>query len=199
MKTNLPLKTLLLLASALLLPACTSVSIKQYAVGTPPPLCREQAPREKLIVYWGTAWRADQKEIPFRDRIAAREIEAFFRQDPCYELLDIATRVDQTKVLLVEESRVIEAARRQGADRLLLIRLEELGPNLMVYLSPILWQTKNEVLVRVRSLDVGSGEIESDVTIHWMRGGPFTAHGAKELPIDLRGALHSIVSGRDGG
>jgi hypothetical protein len=103
--------------------------------------------------------------------------------------------VDDTDVLLAGEERLLQAARRRGADRLFLIRIEELGPNLMIYLSPILWETNNEVLLRLRSIAVTSGETEADITTHWLRGGPFTAHGAKELPVDLDGALSSVVAG----
>jgi len=37
----------------------------------------------------------------------------------------------------------------------------------MIYLSPILWQTQNEVLLHLRSLDVDKARLETDITSHW--------------------------------
>jgi len=65
----------------------------------------------------------------------------------------------------------------------------------MIYLSPILWQTQNEVLLHLRSLDVDKARLETDITSHWKRGGAFTAIGAKSLPQDLKGVLSEIFYG----
>jgi len=83
MKTDRFWKLLRWLVPLLVLPACTSVSVRQYTMGEPPPLCHGDAPPQRLLVFWGTAWRSDQKEVARRDRIAARQLANFFRQSPC--------------------------------------------------------------------------------------------------------------------
>jgi len=184
-----------LLAISMLLVACSATSVKQYAVGDQPPLCHENNSAEKLVVYWGEAWRDDQKEVAKRSAVAEQTIEAFFRSNECFDVIEVSKVIDGKNVLLVTDTEIINRAVSKGADRVYVIRLEELGPNLFIYLSPILWQTQNEVLLRLRSINVGTGNIEADITTHWFRGGAFTLHGAKSLPVDLRGALSSIFFG----
>lgn len=189
---------LLLLTTSFLLAACSTTSIKHYVAGNQLPLCNEENPAEKLVVYWGTAWRGNQKEVVRRSVIAEEYIEVFFRSNDCFDTLEISKIVNGKDVLLVTDSEIINRAVSKGADRAYVIRLEELGPNLMLYLSPILWQTQNEVLLRLRSINVGMGSLEADITAHWFRGGPFTIHGANSLPIDLYGVLASIFYGEEG-
>jgi len=192
MKPERLLSRFLLLATCFLLPACSTTSIKQYATGDQPPLCNKEIPAEKLVVYWGLAWRDDQKEVVKRSAVVEEYIEEFFRSNKCFVVLEISKNVDGKNALLVTDNKIIGRAASKGADRAYVIRVEEFGPNLMLYLSPILWQTQNEVLLRLRSINVGTGSVEADITTHWFRGGPFTVHGARSLPIDLRGALNSI-------
>jgi hypothetical protein len=99
--------------------------------------------------------------------------------------------------LLVTDAKLISAGNSAGADKVIRIRIEELGPNLYLYLSPILWQTKNEVLLQVRVINTKTGKVESDLSTQWMRGGPFTLHGASGLPTDLSCALKAIFYGKE--
>lgn len=197
MKPERLLNLFLLLTTCFLLPACSTISIKQYAAGNQPPLCDEEIPAEKLVVYWGLAWRDDQKEAAKRSAVAEEYIVEFFRSNDCFDVLEISKIIAGNSVLLVTDNEIISRAESKGADRAYVIRLEEFGPNLMLYLSPILWQTQNEVLLRLRSINVDTGRLEADITTHWFRGGPFTLHGAKSLSIDLRGALGSIFFGSE--
>lgn len=69
-----------LLAISILMVGCSATSVKHYAAGEQPPLCRAENSTEKLVVYWGEAWRDDQKEVAKRSAVAEQVIEAFFVQ-----------------------------------------------------------------------------------------------------------------------
>ncbi|KPK00792.1 MAG: hypothetical protein AMK71_07870 [Nitrospira bacterium SG8_35_4] len=64
----------------------------------------------------------------------------------------------------------------------------------MLYLSPILWQTKNEVLMRVKAIDIKEGTIEADISTQWLRGGPFMLLGASSLHKDIDGTMEAIFN-----
>jgi len=175
---------------------CSSIVVSYHAVGVEPPLYRGKNSGEKIVVYWGTAWRDNQKEPSKREALAARGIEEFFSSNPRWETLRISKSVVGRDALLASDTEAVSEAKTAGADRVLIIRIEELGPNVMVYLSPILWQTQNEVLLHVRAINCQTGQVEADVSTRWVRGGPFTVIGADSLPIDLAGALKAVFFGR---
>ena len=39
-----------------LLVGCSTVIVKHYAIGQQPPFCNVDKIKEKIVVYWGTAW-----------------------------------------------------------------------------------------------------------------------------------------------
>jgi len=94
--------------------------------------------------------------------------------------------------LLANDSELIAAGNKAGADKVLHFRIEELGPNLYPYLSPILWKTENEVVLQLRVLNVATTNIEADLSSQWKRGGAFTLYGASSLPTDFSGILQAI-------
>lgn len=109
--------------------------------------------------------------------------------------MKISRTVGNKPVSMCSEVEIASDARSQSADKAIVIRVEELGPNLMLYLSPILWQTKNEVLLRTKVLDSQKETMESDTAIHWYRGGPFMLLGTDSLQKDLSGTLEDLFYG----
>jgi hypothetical protein len=174
---------------------CASIRVTHHATGTPPPLCGAGASWGKTVFFWGVAWRADQKEAATREGLAASTLSEALRSNPCFETLAVSRTVDGRDALLATDDSIVTAARTAGAESAVVIRIEELGPNLMLYLSPILWQTQNEVVMRVRHLDGKGGTLKTDVSTRWTRGGPFTLLGANSLDADLRGALNAVFFG----
>jgi hypothetical protein len=148
----------------------------------------------KTVVYWGAAWRPDQKEIARREAIAAKGIEDFFRTNPCFSVQTISRTIDGRDVLLLGDREIL-ATVPTDIDRIHIIRFEELGPVLVFYLSPILWTSDLNIDVRVRTLNARTGTIESDVSAHWRKGGPFNLRGTAGLPDDLAGTLRAIFLG----
>lgn len=175
---------------------CSSIAVSYHAVGVEPPLYKAKDSGEKIVVYWGTAWRANQKEPSTREALAARGIAEFFSSNPRLETLRISKSIAGWGALLATDTEAISEAKTAGADRVLIIRIEELGPNLMLYLSPVLWRTENEVLLHVRAINCQTGQVEADVSTRWVRGGPFTLLGADSLTIDFAGALKAVFFGR---
>jgi hypothetical protein len=174
---------------------CSTVTIKHHAIGHQPPLCNQNV-KEKIAVYWGTAWRTDQKDVLIREKYIEEGVDTFFNEDDCFETVLIARSIAGKDVMLATDTELISGGNAAGADKVFVFRVEELGPNLYLYLSPILWQTKNEVLLQVRVLNTKTGEVESDLSTQWMRGGPFTLHSASTLPTDLSGVLKAIFYGK---
>ena len=186
-------------AFASLISGCHVTSVKFYTIGEKPPLCRPSESKAEVLVYWGTAWRSDQKEAQRREEMVSKAMVDFFTTNRCFSPLKITKTIAEREALSLSDSEVLKAAnsKHPGAEKIFLIRIEELSPNLILYLSPILWETKNEVWLRVRSINAKTGSLEADVSTHWTRGGPFTFLGAGSLPIDLSGVLKTMFFGPD--
>ncbi len=175
--------------------SCTSTTITFHTAGMEPPLCMDAARGAKTVVYWGTAWRADQKEPSRREAIIAKGVEDFFRTTPCFSVQTINRTIEGRDVLLLGDKEII-ASVPAGVERVHILRFEELGPTLVFYLSPILWTSDLDIQVRVRTLNARTGSLESDVAAHWRRGGPFNLRGVNSLPPDLAGTLGAVFLGK---
>ena len=176
---------------------CSATKLRVHATGLPLPWCKPGDARSSIAVYWGTAWRADQKEAAEREAIADATISRFFATNPCYETLVVARTVRDRSALLLSDEEIVAAAQAAAGDvdQVAVIRIEELGPNLRLYVSPILWSTENEVQLNARLLDPRTGWLDGDVSIARLRGGAFTFNGTGELCADLWGALGEVFGG----
>jgi len=178
-----------------LLLGCSSIQVSHHSRGMYPPFCKNEFHQAKIVVYWDTAWRLNQKEVGLREKLLDERINLFFSKSDCFSTIKIARNIGGKSITLCSDSEVVSDARSMGAEKAIVIRIEEAGPNLMRYLSPILWQTKNEVLLRVRVIDSRSESIESDISSHWYRGGPFMLLGTSSLHKDIDGTLEAIFYG----
>ena len=175
---------------------CTSSTVTFHATGTGPPLWEDASTGAKTVIYWGTAWRTDQKE----DRLArshhfeGQSTEDFFRTTPCFSVQTISRTIDGRDVLLLGDKEVI-ASVPADVERVHILRFEELGPVLVFYLSPILWTSDLDIQLRVRTLNARTGSLESDTTMRWRKGGPFNLRGTGGLPEDLAGTLGAVFLG----
>ncbi len=98
-------------------------------------------------MYWGTAWREDQKEVPTRERYVEEGIKIFFSGQQCFHTVFLSKEVMGREALLATDEELISGGHSVGAAYDMRLRIEELGPNVYLYLSPILWESKNEVLL----------------------------------------------------
>jgi hypothetical protein len=188
-------QVLVLAGMAALLLGCSSTQLTHHSRGIDPPFCKNGLHGSRAVVYWDTAWRPNQKEIELREKILAEGISSFFGKAQCIKTIKISRRIGNKPVSMCSEVEIAADARTLDADKAIVIRIEELGPNLMLYLSPILWETKNEVLMRTKVLDSQKETIETDTTSHWYRGGPFMLLGTDSLHKDLDGTLGELFHG----
>jgi hypothetical protein len=193
--TSFPVSVAIVLS--FILGGCSSIAVTHHAVGDGPPPYKAKDSKEKIVVYWGTAWRTNQKEPSKREAIAAKGIAEFFESTPRFETLFISKSIAGRDALLATDAEAVSEAQTAGADRVVIIRIEELTPNLMFCLLPVVWRTENEVSLHVRSIHCGTSRVDADVSTRWTRGGLFTLQGAKSLPVDFEGALKAVFFGKD--
>jgi hypothetical protein len=143
------------------------------------------------MVMWGFAWRESQKEVPLREEIASRAIKRFLNSSSCYELASGAELPAGHAALMLTDGELLQTARSHSnkIQKLVVIRVEELGPFIRVYLSPIFWEGGTDISLRIRLLDIATASLESDLAIHWSNGGPFVLRGTSALEDDLIAAL----------
>ena len=183
------------LAAALILFCnCTTPRLTIHAVGNTP-VCKTQTP-ERVLVLWGSAWRENQKEPALRREIAAREIAKFFNSNPCFSHAQILESSREMPALMLTDADALKLATNLQipVQKVIFVRVEELGPLLMIYLSPILWEGGSEVILRVRVLNVEASRLESDISIHRKDTGPFVLRGTGALEKDLDAALSSVFT-----
>ena len=77
-------------------------------------------------------------------------------------------------------------------DKIIFLRVEELGPLFNLNLSPILFEGATEVKLRVRVLDTNTTSLDYDIYSEWKNGGPFVIKGIKTLGDDMYENLKSI-------
>jgi hypothetical protein len=174
--------------------SCSAVRINTHAVGSKPPLCRGDIPNQKTLVLWGAAWRSDQKEKDRREQVASEVIRRFFHNASCCFSATVEKSIAGREAITMSDSEILKSDMviSGGFQKVVVLRLEELGPLLMIYLSPILWEGLTNVSLRIRILDVATSSLESDITIDWKKGGAFNIRGSKYFDESLTAALDSI-------
>lgn len=178
----------------LILSGCSTIIIKAHIAGGKPPICGNITAGQKVLVLWGTAWRHEQKAKDRREQIASGAIKSFFdtRSSSCpatvLRSLDDKDPVSMSDAEILRSSSVVSGQFR----KVIVIRIEELGPTLAFYLSPFLWQGSTNVCLRIKVLDVAGSSLDTDVALQWEKGGAFVLRGTKYLEESLVSALTSV-------
>jgi hypothetical protein len=159
-------RTGIVIACISLLIGCSTTQLTYHSRGIEPPFCKNGLNGSSAAVYWDTAWRHDQKATELREKILAEGIGLFFNTNDCIRTVKISRTIGDKSIAMCTDSEIASNARSLGADKAIVMRFEKLGPNLIFYLTPILWQTKNEVLLRTKVLDSRKDTIETDTTTH---------------------------------
>lgn len=173
----------------LVLCGCATVRIDLHSTGAEIPLLRNNPAPDRVLVLWGAAWRSNQKEPGRREEIASAAIGEFFDGKAV-----VKRTVDGAPALLLSDSQIFRSKDVTSSryERIIVLRIEELGPLLTFYLSPVLWEGSTDVSFRVRVLDPSSAALVSEIGAQWKKGGAFHLRGVSKLKEDLKSALASI-------
>ena len=188
-------RTLAIVSVIVTLAGCATTRLTTHAVGNKPPLCQAQALPETALVLWGTAWRENQKEVALREGMASRAISQFFNTS--FPKVDVLKLAAGREAVGLSDTEALKFAASTGVqyEKVILVRVEELGPLLIIYPSPVLWEGGTEVVLRVRVLNANTSALEADIATHWKDSGAFVLKGTKTLEQDLQAALSSVFVG----
>jgi hypothetical protein len=172
---------------------CATVTLDMHATGHRPPIIKSDITEGKVLVLWGTAWRSNQKEAARREDIASQAIAEFFEKTIGPRAV-IRKVIDGKPALELSDTQIMQSRDVKEAqfNKVVLLRLEELGPTLSFYLSPILWKGSTDVSFNLSVLDVSSSSLLSDIRVHWEKGGAFALRGTSTLKEGLKSALSEV-------
>lgn len=185
-------RLLALIAAAFVLAGCASTQVETTGTPLAQPLCLESRPPVNTLVYWGTAWRPDQKEPQLREAAALRGIEQFLGRASCLAV----TAVHHLSTAQAQWSNVdllqLASGTTPSPDRVLLVVVRELGPRLLIGV-PVLVEGGTEVRVDVRVIDGRTAASLVATQTLWRHGGPFVIKGVQTLDRDLAEALGTTL------
>jgi hypothetical protein len=126
--------------------------------------------------------------------MASRAIAQYFNTSPCYSKVGVLKLAAGREAVGLSDAEALRFAMSTGGpyEKVILVRVEELGPLVIIYPSPILWEGGTEVVLRVRVLNANTSALEADITTHWKDSGAFILKGTKTLEQDLQAALASV-------
>lgn len=167
-----------------------------HATGKKPPLCQSLEASSSTLVLWGVAWRDNQKNPALREEIASRAITSFFSRSNCLPNATILKTVAGRPAIEMSDADSLKFAidSKNAFSRIVLIRIEELGPYVIIHPSPVMWEGGTEVALRVRVLETKTSSLQTDTTCYWKKGGPFVLRGTKALDSDMEAALASVFT-----
>ena len=164
---------------------CASTQV-QVGPGNPAPACDAS---RSAVVLWGPEWRIDQKDRPLREAAALQGLTDFFGTSGCFARHELR-RLDGEPASWGPQADAVVGS----SDRVLVIRVRELGPVLRFLSSPALVDGATEVRLDVSEHSAATGWRHFNV--HWTHGGPGVVKGVSSLPADMRAALAAGLQAR---
>ncbi len=181
------------------LTGCATISIETSGTTMKGPLYRSGGDQITVISFWQSRWRFDQKEPEFREAVAARGIQDFFSSTGCIDNFEICrlNSQDATDRQSDEELLKLASTLIPGIDRVFLITVRELGPNLVIGF-PVIVKGGTEAVLDIRVIDAWNSESIANFRIHWLNDGIFVIKGVKTLPSDMKSTLKvALISDRE--
>lgn len=187
-------KPLVFALAILTLGSCATTQVTTHVVGNRHASCQAQATAQTALILWGTAWRDKQKEVALREKMASRGIAQYFNTSSCFSKVEVLKLAAGREAVGLSDAEALKFAISTGGQygKVILVRVEELGPLLIIHPSPILWEGGTEVVLRIRVLNAHTSALETDITIHWKNSGAFVLKGTKTLEQDIQAALASV-------
>lgn len=191
MKLKLKLYLVFFISSMFLLSSCASTTLLVHQSGFNN-FTKKQ--KSSVLVLWGTAWRKNQKEPQLREEIASKTIASFFSNSKLFSEVKVLRTVSEKSAVELSDIEALNFSKEEKTkyDKIIFLRVEELGPLFNLNLSPILFEGATEVKLRVRVLDTNTTSLDYDIYSEWKNGGPFVIKGIKTLGDDMYENLKSI-------
>lgn len=161
--------------------ASTSVTLQPSPQA---PMCD---PRATALVTWSPVWRADQKDIPWREEAAAAGLRDFLSQSGCFAKAELR-RVENLQPSTVA-AQIATAA--EPFTVVVGVEVHELGPVVKLLSSVALVEGGTEVVLRLVEFAPGSAAERRQFTVHWQNGGAGVVKGVGSLPSDMQAALRA--------
>ena len=137
---------------------------------------------------WRTQWRADQKDVPEREKAAAAGIARFFDTSGCFQ----SASVERLPQLSEEQAKKKAAAAAGQSAKVVLLSVRELGPIVKLGSSIALVEGGTEAVVDVSEF-VSATAAPRTFAVHWNSGGPGVLKGVASLPQDMQAALAAAL------
>ena len=181
----------LCLATCVAVASCASTTVTI----TPSPQAPVCDARAAALVLWAPEWRADQKDVPEREAVAASGLDEFFRRSGCFARSELRRVPDVAPSTVVAQ---VADARGGAFDVVVAIAVRELGPVVELLASPALVDGGTEVVLQVSSWVSPDTALPRVFTVHWQNGGPGVVKGVESLPRDMQEALAAVLLRRPG-
>lgn len=133
-------ESLVVALAILTLGGCATTRVTTHAVGNRPPLCFAQATSQTALILWGTAWRENQKEVALHEEIASRGIAQYFNTSSCYSKVEVLKLAAGREAIELSDAEALKFVMSMGGryGKVILVRVGELGPLVIIHPSPIL-------------------------------------------------------------
>lgn len=172
----------------LMLNSCASTIINSHKIGTTKELCSKKS----VLVFWGTAWRDNQKEKNLREEIASKAINKYFSNSKCFSDFKVVKNLNNKESISLSDTELLNQTKDSKIDKIITIRIEELGPILNLNLGLVLVEGATEVKLRVKVIDIKTSSIDYDNSIDWKNGGAYIIKGIGTLESDMIDLLLKI-------
>lgn len=177
-----------------LLGGCAATSMQVYQAAGQSSLCTDGRKLGNVVVLPEAVWRENQKEPEQRQIMALVEMEKAFQALPCGTLKSPGGLKGFANWSDMPESVLVQHFTDEGADTIVLVRIEELTPHLNITWSlPFLWSGSSEADFRIRAIATESGAILSDMRVRRSRGGPFNVRPVDWAQAEFAAALREVI------
>jgi hypothetical protein len=167
----------------MLLAACAS-TVVTLTPSPQAPVCDRAA---TALVLWAPQWRPEQKDVAAREEAAASGLSDFFAGSGCFARTELR-RVGSLGPATATSELEVSSAR---FDRVVTIRVQELGPVVKLLSSASLVEGGTEVVLQISTQTWQSTDEPREFSVHWRHGGPGVIKGVAGLPGDMSDALRS--------
>lgn len=183
-----------LILSFLLFSGCAATRFQVQPSDTFISPCQQSPQKLTAAVFWLPQWRADQKDVPQREAAAQKGIESFFQSSDCFNSAKVQ-RLDsqwQSKNLTGQDLQKIAMSQELKVDRLILIRVKELGPVIKLFSHWSGLEGGTEVVLDVQVYAGQSTAAFDELNVHWQNGGPWVIKGVASLEQDMLDCLQHV-------